>query len=396
MFSKAFIPYGGYYSSPFVRWQGSISALHSLPLGAATVKRWLAVKGWDPAMFDYVNFGSTVAQPHSFYSGPWAAALVGAENTPGVWVSQACSTSATCVYQASMAVEIGSASTVLNFMADRTSNGPHTVWPNPTGPGGQVDQENWIMDNFASDPWAGQAMIQTAENVAAEVGATREECDAVALRRYEQYMDGMADDRAFQKRYMFPIEAQVSKKKTISVTEDEGITPTTAEGLAKLQPVLPGGAHTFGAQTHPADGNAAVIVTTKDKASALAGADAPVVQVVSYGYSRVKKGFMSAAPVPAAAMALERAGMSVKDMKAIKTHNPFAANDAYFSRLTGVDVMSLNNYGCPLIYGHPQGPTAGRCLMELVEELVILGGGSGLFTGCAAGDTGAAIVLTVS
>jgi len=395
MFTKAYIPYGGYYSSPFVRWQGSISALHSLPLGAATTKRWLAAKGWDPAMFDYVNFGCTVAQPHSFYSGPWAAALVGAENTPGVWISQACSTSTTCVYQASMAVEIGSATTVLNFMADRTSNGPHTVWPNPGGPGGQVDVENWIMDNFASDPWVGQAMIQTAENVSAEVGATREECDAVAVRRYEQYLDSMADDRAFQKRYMFPIEAQVSKKKTITVTEDEGITPTTAEGLAKLAPVLPGGTHTFGAQTHPADGSAAVIVATRDTARALAGTDAPEVQMISYGFSRAKKGFMPAAPVPAAAMAVERAGLTLKDMKAIKTHNPFAANDVYFSRQTGVDMMSLNNYGSPLVFGHPQGPTAARCMMELIEEIAILGGGYGLFTGCAAGDTGAAVVLKV-
>ncbi len=80
-------------------------------------------------------------------------------------------------------------------------------------------------------------MIQTAENVAAEVGLTREQCDAVALRRYEQYLDALADDRAFQKRYMFPVEIKVSKKKTITVEADEGVFPTTAEGLAGLRPV---------------------------------------------------------------------------------------------------------------------------------------------------------------
>lgn len=394
MFTKAFIPYGGYYSSPFIRWQGSIANVHSLPLGGATAKAWLAAKGIDAGVIDYVNFGSTIAQPRVFFGGPWAAALIGAEGVPGVWISQACSTSTTAVYQAAMALEVGSAGTVFNLMADRCSNGPHSVWPNPNGPGGQVDQENWVMDNFAYDPWAGEAMIATAENVSKQAGVTREECDAVALRRYEQYLDALADDRAFQKRYMFPLEVQVSKKKNITIDADEGIFPTTAEGLAALKPVVPGGAHTFGAQTHPADGNAAIIVTTRERAKEMA-AGGPEVQVLSFGYARVGKALMPSAPVPAAEAALANAGLSIGDMNAIKTHNPFAANDLYMAKKMSLDVMSFNNYGSPLVFGHPQGPTAARCVMELIEELTLGGGGYGLFTGCAAGDTGAALVIKV-
>jgi acetyl-CoA acetyltransferase len=80
-----------------------------------------------------------------------------------------------------------------------------------------------MMDNFNGDPWAGQKMIQTAENVAKELGTTREECDAVTLRRYEQYQDALANDRAFQKRYMFPPEVKISKKKTMLVEEEVSI-----------------------------------------------------------------------------------------------------------------------------------------------------------------------------
>ena len=257
-----------------------------------------------------------------------------------------------------------------------------------------MDTENWVQDNFSCDPWAGEAMIQTAENVAAQSGLTREECDAVSLRRYQQYMDGMADERAFQKRYMFPLEVAVSRKKTVTIEADEGIFPTTAEGLAGLKPVLPGGVLTYGAQTHPADGNAAVAVTTRDTARELSPSG-PEIQILSFGYSRVGKALMPSAPVPAAEMALERAGLSVADMKAIKTHNPFVANDLYMAKTMGLDVMSFNNYGSPLVYGHPQGPTAARCVMELIEELVLLGGGHGLFTGCAAGDTAGALVIKV-
>jgi len=104
---------------------------------------------------------------------------------------------------------------------------------------------------------------------------------------------------------------------------------------------------------------------------------------------------MPAAPVPATQMALERAGINISDVKAIKTHNPFAINDINLAKKLNIDVMKINNYGSSLIFGHPQGPTAGRLIAELLEEMVMLGGGYGLWTGCAAGDTGAAMVFKV-
>jgi acetyl-CoA acetyltransferase len=253
-----------------------------------------------------------------------------------------------------------------------------------------------MMDNFNADPNAGLKMIQTAENVAKEIGTTKEECDAVTLRRYEQYHDALADDRAFQKRYMFPVEVKVSRKKTVTVEADEGVTPTTAEGLAKLKPVEPGGVISFGAQTHPADGNCGFIVATQDKAKDLSADPKMEIQIVSYGFSRVKRGYMAAAPVPAAEMALRDAGLKIEDMKAIKTHNPFIVNDINMATKMSFDVMNMNNYGCSMVYGHPQSPTAGRLIAELLEELVMLGGGYGLWAGCAAGDTAAAMIFKVS
>jgi acetyl-CoA acetyltransferase len=395
MFTKAYIPYKGYYSSPFARWQGSMANEHAIVLATDTTKRWLAEKKWDPMAFDYVFLGMTVGQPQWFYGSPWAAALIGAVSTPGVLLSQACTTSTTCIFQASMGVENGFFNNAYCLMTDRCSNGPHTIWPNPNGPGGEVISENWLMDNFGRDPWAQNAMIQTAENVSKEAGVTREECDAVALRRYEQYMDAAANDKAFKKRYMFPVEVKISKKKTILVEDDEGITPTTKDGLAGLRPVLPGGVHTFGTQTHPADGHCGVTVTTRENAKALSADPNIEVQVISYGFARAKKGFMAMAVVPAARMALEKANLSITDVKAIKTHNPFAANDIYMAKQFNIDVNGFNNFGSSLVYGHPQAPTAGRCIIEGIEEVAMAGGGYLLWAGCAAGDTGAAMVLKI-
>lgn len=397
MLTKAFIPYNGYYSSPFCRWQGSMANDNAIVLGANTAKNWMAQKNYDPEILDYLYYGITIAQRRMFYSHNWAAALLveGKKNLPGLMINQACTTSTTCIHLAAVNIEAGTFETAFALMSDRASNGAHLVWPNPLGPGGEVESENWLMDNFNNDPHAGLKMIQTAENVAKTLGTTKEECDAVGLRRYEQYLDALADNRAFQKRYMFPAEVTVTRKKTALVEADEGVTPSTAEGLAKLRPVEPEGVLTYGTQTYPADGNCGFIITTQDKAKALSKDPTLEIQICSYGFARVDKGFMAAAPVPAAEMALKDAGLKIEDMKAIKTHNPFAINDINMASKMGIDVMSMNNYGSSLVYGHPQAPTAGRNIAELIEEVVMLGGGYGLWAGCAAGDTAAAMVFKV-
>lgn len=151
-------------------------------------------------------------------------------------INQACSTSTISVYQVGMGVETGMYDTVYCLMSDHCSKGPHSIWPNPKGPGWQVVSEDWVMDNFNLDPWAGGAMIQTAENVAGASGISREQCDELTVRRYQQYQQALEQDRAFQKGYMFPVELKISRKQTLTVDADEGVMESTAEGLAKLRP----------------------------------------------------------------------------------------------------------------------------------------------------------------
>ena len=90
------------------------------------------------------------------------------------------------------------------------------------------------------------------------------------------------------------------------------------------------------------------------------------------------------------------AGTSIERMDAVKTHNPFAVNDVLFSRQTGYPLEKMNNFGCSLVWGHPQAPMGTRGVIELIEELALRGGGYGLFSGCAAGDTAMAVVVEVA
>ncbi|MBX3263647.1 MAG: thiolase family protein, partial [Labilithrix sp.] len=225
-----------------------------------------------------------------------------------------------------------------------------------------------------------------------------EEQHEVVLMRSEEYARACADDAAFLRRFMLLPFSIADRRggKAFELTGDEGVVRSTREGLAKLRPVREGGTVTYGGQTHPADGAAGCVVTTEARARELSTDPSVRVRLAGFGQARVDRGFMPEAPVPAARRALDRAGLAMSDVVAVKSHNPFAVNDVVFARETGFDLRAMNRYGCSLVWGHPQAPTGLRAILELVEELVLRGGGVGLFQGCAAGDTGMAVVVEVT
>jgi acetyl-CoA C-acetyltransferase len=393
-YERAFIPLGGAWSTPFCRWQGAFSELSSLELAEVATRRALADRDLPATELTRLILGWTVPQPGAFYGAPTVAGKIGAPGISGPMIGQACATSAAAVAQAAAEIEAGDDGLILALLTDRTSNGPHMVYPSPRSQGGAPASEDWVMENFRRDPWACEPMIRTAENVAADGGFTRRQADEVTLLRHEQYAVALADDRAFQRRYMVPVELPSRRGAGETIDADRGIHETTAEGLAALEPSIEGGVTTPGSQTHPADGSTAVLVTTRERARVI-GRDGAAVRLLASGVSRVGKAEMPKAPVPAAREALADAGVDPSDLDVVTTHNPFAVNDLWLNRETGIPIEAMNPYGSSLVYGHPQAPTGARALAELIEALAERGGGLGLFTGCAAGDTGAALVVRV-
>ena len=393
----AYIPYGAYWSTPFSKWQGSIAHLHSMKLAARTVRRALDTKRFPLEKIDFGILGITNPQPSSFYGLPWVTAMMGLDRVAGPTVQHACATSARVLEMAAHEIATETSTCVLTVTADRCSNGAIVYYPDPTAPGGSGITERWVLDNFSNDPYADNAMVDTAENVAARYGFTREEQHEVKLQRHAQYQQALAHDRAFQRRYMIDVDITDAgfRRSMATLIADEGIFPTTADGLAKLKPVNPNGTVTFGSQTHPADGNAGAIVTTRELARALSREPIDI-ELVAFGTARAEKGYMPLAPVMASQRALEAANVDLKNVDAVKSHNPFAVNDLVFSREIGYPLDMMNNYGCSLIFGHPQAPTGMRSMIELIEELAERGGGVGLFNGCAAGDSAMAAVVRVT
>ncbi len=398
MFEQVEIPYSCYWSSPFVRWQGSMQHLHAIKFAAYVARRELAKRDIDPESFDAGVFGMSIYQHQSFYGTPWFMGLIGAPQAPGPTVSQVCASGVRALLMGAQEIGSGLAQTVLTATADRCSNGPHTYYPAQSGPGGTGIAEDVVLDSFNCDPLGKHSMLQTAENVAAKYSISSAEQHDVVLQRHAQYEEALADDQSFQRRYMdlpFAIPNPRFRKTVEEIDGDQGVTASTADGLAKLKPIVDGGTVTFGGQTHPADGNAAIVIADRDHARELSANTAVQIRILSVGQSRAELAYMPEAPYGAAHSALQRADLSFDDMDAIKTHNPFAVNDIVFARQANVSMQAFNNFGCSLIWGHPQAPTAMRSIIELIEELVMRGGGRGLFTGCAAGDSAMALVLAV-
>ena len=393
-FQGTYIPYRAYWSTPFCKWQGALSREHPLKLVANCASTLLDRLPIHARSLDALHFGATVPQHQCFFGAPWIGAMLGAEHITGPTLSQACATSARVLASAASSVTLRQSKLVLALAADRISNGPHIYYPDPKGPGGMGVSENWVWDNFNKDPHAKVAMVQTAENIALRFGFSREEQDDLTLRRFAQYQMALADDRAFQQGYLQPVEIRQGRK-SVTVSTDQGVAESTAEGVRAVAPVIDDGTVTYATQTHPADGNSGTLVASRDMVREV-NPDADFhVEILSYGEGRAEKAHMGMAPVPAAQSALTSAGLTMADIAAVKTHNPFAVNDLYFAQQTGFDVQEMNNFGSSLIFGHPQGPTGLRLIIELIEELAQKGGGIGLMTGCAAGDTGAAVLVKV-
>ncbi len=258
-----------------------------------------------------------------------------------------------------------------------------------------------------AEPTTGETMGESAEKMAKINGISREDQDHFALRSHRLAAAGTTDGRLTAEIATL----YVPPRYETLVSSDNGIrTDTSYEQLSTLKPVFDRkyGSVTAGNSSPLTDGGAAVLLMSEEKARALG--HEPLAFIRSYAYAALDPGEqLLQAPVLAAPIALQRAGLSLKDMDLIEMHEAFAAQvlcnlrgfeskywaeRAGFSHPTGeVDRGKLNVMGGSVAIGHPFGATGARIAITLVNELKRRGGQFGLMTVCAAGGLGFAMVV---
>jgi acetyl-CoA acetyltransferase len=340
---------------------------------------------------DYLVIGSTVPWHWKFWTAPLVSSCLG-HRLPGYHMEQACATGLHAVIVGAAEVETGAHDVCGVLTFDRTSDSPVGVFPERRSyERTQAISDVW--DNFGFDPATGNAMITTAGIGARKYKIDRREVDELTHHRYQQYFE--AKESGFLDRVLVPLNLlNVQGRPLGTVDEDTGVRQVTLESLRAMRELDT--CVTGGTQTHASDGMAVLLVTTQEKARELSPRPEIDIRFIAKAELRTSPSLMPEAPTLAVQKVLEQTGLSMNDIVVAKNHNPFAVNDAIFAKVLDYDWHEMNNTGCPLVWGHPQGPTLTRVLIEALEEAVDLGGGYVLVFGCAAGDVGIASILKVT
>ena len=392
MFPDARIPYGTWGSSYFPAWQ--TSALAEVNIGqfaGESMARILGLRKVPKSELQYLVIGSTIPWHWKFWTAPLVASCMG-HRIPGYHVEQACATGLQAVLLGGAEVQSGSKDVVGVLTFDRTSDSPVGVFPERRAHQRTMAIAD-VWDNFGFDPATGRAMITAAGITSRKYGIERREVDEVAYLRHQRYFE--AKESGFLARVLVPLDVlNVAGRPLGRVDDDLGVRRLTLDALRaqrELDTCVTGGT-----QTHASDGMATLLVASREKARELSPRPEVDIQFVAKAEVRTQPSLMPEAPAFAVQELLKRTGLAMDDMAVVKNHNPFAANDVIFTKITGYDWRKMNNTGCPLVWGHPQGPTLTRVLIEALEEATSLGGGYVLIFGCAAGDVGIAALFKVS
>ncbi|HEY7789279.1 MAG TPA: hypothetical protein VIC33_02085 [Vicinamibacterales bacterium] len=392
LYPRARIPYGTWGASYFPAWQ--TSALAEVNIGqfaAESMNRILGLRRVPTEALEYLVLGSTIPWHWKFWNAPLLAATFG-RRIPGFHLEQACATGLQAVLAAAAQVDGHGGDVVGVLTFDRTSDSPVGVFPERRSYERTIPI-NDVWENFGFDPATGKAMIATAGAAARKHKLDRQEIDEIVFCRYEQYF--AAKHSGFLDKVCVPLDLLNLQGKPLGrIDQDTGVRQITLESLRQMRELDT--CVTGGGQTHASDGMATLLVTTAERAAELSPRPEIEIRLVARAEVRANPSLMPEAPSLAVMKLFERTGVSMKDIAVAKCHNPFAVNDAIFSKLLDHDWHDVNRTGCSLVWGHPQGPTLTRSLIEGLEEAVELGGGKVLLFGCAAGDVGVAAIFDVT
>ncbi|TAA25661.1 3-oxoadipyl-CoA thiolase [Pseudoxanthomonas winnipegensis] len=237
-------------------------------------------------------------------------------------------------------------------------------------------------------------MGETAENVAARYGISREDQDAFALRSQQRAVAAQA--AGFFEGEITPVTAPGKKRgETVQVAVDEHPrADTTLEGLAKLKPIFrQPGTVTAGNASGINDGAAALLLASAEQVQALGLT--PRARVLGFASAGVEPAYMGMGPVPATRKLMARLGLSIGDFDAIELNEAFAAQGLACLRELGVadDAAHVNANGGAIALGHPLGMSGARITLTLLRQLEASGGGRGLATMCIGVGQGVALAI---
>jgi acetyl-CoA C-acetyltransferase len=381
--------------TPIGKLLGALSGLSAPELGGIAIRAALERAGVRPEQVDSVIFGNVVQAGVGPNPARLAAARAGIPmSVPAVTVNKLCLSGLTAIAQAALQVAAGYSSVVVAGGTESMSNAPYLV---PGARSGLKYGAGTFADALDQDAltcgFDGISMGAATEKYQGPLNISRADQDEFAAASHARAAAAIKEGRLRDE--VVPVTIK-GRKGDVVVEDDEGIRPeTTVESLGRLKPAFAaGGTITAGSASQLSDGACAVVVTSREHASALG---LPVLaEIGAYGTVAGPDPSLLHQPARAIKDALRRdGGLSVADLDLVEINEAFAGVSLASSRELGLPADRLNVNGGAIALGHPVGMSGARVVLTLAYELARRGGGTGAAALCGGGGQGDALIIRV-
>lgn len=373
---------------------GTLKNTPAVELGATVIKEAVNRAGIKPEQVDEVIFGNVLQAGLGQNPARQAALKAGLPETSAAFtVNIVCGSGLKSVALAAGLIQAGDADIIVAGGMENMSLAPYAMpaarW------GARMFNTNMVdimVNDGLWDAFNNYHMGITAENVAEQWGLTREMQDEFALAS-QQKAEAAIKAGKFKDEI---VPVMIPQKKGDPVAFDTDEFPRfgcTIEALAKLKPAFKkdGGTVTAGNASGINDSAAAVVVMTKEKAEELG--IKPLATIVSYATGGVDPKIMGTGPIPASRKAMEKAGITIKDIDLIEANEAFAAQSLAVAHDLEFDMDKVNVNGGAIALGHPIGASGCRILVTLLYEMQKRDAKTGLATLCIGGGQGQALIV---
>lgn len=381
--------------TPFGDFGRSLREVPLSALGVHVAKACLARAGLDAAQVDHLVFGNTAPVDHDgLFVSRKIALLAGLpEDSSALGVVRACGTGSQAIVSAAQQIMSGHSRIALAAGGENYSRVPYLApqvrWGAQRGPAELIDG----LDHIYRCPFTKELMGDTAENLAARFGHTREAMDDWGYM--SQQRAGAAMASGFLARQIVPLEVPEGRRGTRLFEQDEFPRPqVTREKLATLKPAFRKdgqGSVTAGNSSGVTDGAAALLVAGR-RAAMEAGIPVQA-RFVDWAVVGVEPAIMGAGPVPAIRRLLDRNRLAVSDIDYWEVNEAFAVVNLHAERELGLPRERTNLYGGGISIGHPPGATGLRMTITAMQHLADTGGRYGVISMCLGSGMGMATLI---
>ncbi|MEC7111027.1 MAG: acetyl-CoA C-acyltransferase [Candidatus Thermoplasmatota archaeon] len=381
--------------TPIGRFMGAFSSLSAVDLGVVAVSGVMERVGLDPAsgLVDEVIMGQVLQAGAG--QNPARQVALGAGlpvSTPAMTVNKVCGSSLKAIMVAATAIRAGEHRCIVAGGMESMTNAPQLLMGQRRGTkmGDSTLVDSMIHDGLW-DVYNDMHMGNTGEVVSEEFSITREGMDAFAAQSQQRAAAAQAE--GWFAWETVPVQVPQRRGGPVTVLADEGVrADTTAEGLARLQPVFDReGKVTAGNASTLNDGAAAVLVADADLAAEM-GWDV-IAEIVDQTTSGVAPERVMAAPIPAVRTLLERQELDVLDVDVYEHNEAFAAASCAVAQDLGIPNDRFNLHGGAVSLGHPLGASGARCLITMIGAMRRIDAKSGIVTLCLGGGNAVAMLV---